>query len=217
MPCCWESRRRHACRRSSCDSMTGRSWRDRLHRHARPGPNAPRASRGRRSARQIPRRLPACRAGAGHRGPGAREGHARRPCLGGGVRTLLDECVPRPFRRELPDLPVSHARDEHWTGRCNGVLPRLMRKAGVAIPIAVDRNLACRQNVAAAGIAAIVLHARGEGTSDLVPLVPALCAALADATPSQVKSSQACRCLTPVATDGAAKEDGTTLRAVPSW
>lgn len=31
------------------------------------------------------------------------------------------------------------------------------------------------------------------------------------------KSSQACRCLTPVATDGAAKEDGTTLRAVPSW
>ena len=101
-------------------------------------------------------------------------------------RILLDECVPRRFRRELPDLPVSHVRDEDWTGQRNGVLLGLMRDAGFAILITVDRNLAYQQNVAAAGIAVIVLHARGNRTVDLVPLVPALRVALAAAAPGQV-------------------------------
>jgi hypothetical protein len=101
-------------------------------------------------------------------------------------RIPLDECVPRRFRRELPDLPVSHVRDENWTGQRNGVLLRLMHEAGFAILITVDRNLAYQQNVAAAGIAVIVLHARANRAIDLVPLVPALRAALADATPGQV-------------------------------
>ena len=30
-------------------------------------------------------------------------------------RILLDECVPRRFRRELPDFSVLHVRDENWS------------------------------------------------------------------------------------------------------
>lgn len=101
-------------------------------------------------------------------------------------RILLDECVPRRFRRELPDLTVSHVRDENWTGQRNGVLLRLMREAGFAILVTVDRNLAYQQNVAAAGIAVIVLHARGNRVVDLAPLVPALRAALPAAMPGEV-------------------------------
>ena len=101
-------------------------------------------------------------------------------------RILLDECVPRRFRRELRDLPVSHVRDENWTGQRNGALLRLMREAGFAILITVDRNLAYQQNVAAAGIAVIVLHARGNRTADLIPLVPALRDVVATAMPGQV-------------------------------
>lgn len=102
------------------------------------------------------------------------------------TRILLDECVPRRLRHELPDLSVSHVRDEGWTGQRNGILLRLMREAGFGILVTVDRNLAYQQNVAAAGIAVIVLHARGNRTVDLIPLVPALRAALPTATPGQV-------------------------------
>jgi hypothetical protein len=101
-------------------------------------------------------------------------------------RILLDECVPRRLRRELPDLPVSHVLDEGWAGQRNGVLLRLMREAGFAVLVTVDRNLAYQQNVAAAGITVIVLHARGNRVSDLVPLLPALREALPTATPGQV-------------------------------
>ncbi|MBI3761533.1 MAG: hypothetical protein HY260_06680 [Chloroflexi bacterium] len=76
-------------------------------------------------------------------------------------RILLDECVPRRLRRELPELSVAHVQDEGWAGQCNGALLRLMRGAGFAVLVTVDRNLAYQQNVAAAGITVIVLHARG--------------------------------------------------------
>jgi hypothetical protein len=101
-------------------------------------------------------------------------------------RVLLDECVPRRLLRELPGLPVSHVRDEGWTGQRNGALLRLMRAAGFEVLVTVDRNLAHQQNVAAAGLAVIVLHARTNRTPDLVPLLPALRAALAAAPAGQV-------------------------------
>jgi hypothetical protein len=102
------------------------------------------------------------------------------------VRALLDECVPRRLLRELPGLPVSHVRDEGWAGRRNGELLRLMVAAGFDVLVTVDRNLVYQQNVAAAGVAVIVLHARGNRTQDLVPLIPPLRDALAAARPGQV-------------------------------
>ena len=102
------------------------------------------------------------------------------------MRALLDECVPRRLLRELPGLPVSHVRDEGWTGQRNGALLRHMVAAGFNVLVTVDRNLVYQQNVAAAGVAVIVLHARGNRTPDLVPLVPALRDALAVAHPGQV-------------------------------
>ena len=101
-------------------------------------------------------------------------------------RVLLDECVPRRLRRELPGLPVSHVRDEGWTGQRNGALLRLMTAADFTVLVTVDRNLVYQQNVAAAGVAVVVLHARGNRTQDLVPLVPALRAALTAARAGEV-------------------------------
>jgi hypothetical protein len=101
-------------------------------------------------------------------------------------RALLDECVPWRLRRELPGFSVSHVLDEGWAGQRNGALLRLMRDSGFAVLVTVDRNLAYQQNVAAAGIAVIVLHARGNRLADLVPLVPALREALETAPVGQV-------------------------------
>ena len=102
------------------------------------------------------------------------------------MRVLLDECVPRRLRRELPGLHVSHVSDEGWSGQRNGALLGLMVAAGFDIPVTVDRNLVYQQNVAAGGVAVIVLHARGNRSEDLVPLVPPLRPAIDAAQPGHV-------------------------------
>ena len=76
------------------------------------------------------------------------------------MRVLLDECVPKRLRRALPGIDVSTVADEGWLGRRNGDLLRAMAEAGFTHFVTVDRNLMFRQNVGAAGVALIVVHAR---------------------------------------------------------
>lgn len=104
----------------------------------------------------------------------------------GPPRILLDECIPVRLRRELPGLDVSHVVVKGWAGRRNGALFLLMREAGFAVLVTVDRNLALQQNVGASGIAVVVLHARSNRIDALRPLIGALRDALAVAEPGQV-------------------------------
>ena len=89
-------------------------------------------------------------------------------------RILFDECVPRKLLRELPNLAASHAITEGWAGHRNGMLMGAMLAAGFSTLVTVDRNLIFQQNVAASGLAVIVLHAKSNRVPDLVPLIPAL-------------------------------------------
>jgi hypothetical protein len=102
------------------------------------------------------------------------------------VRILLDECVPRGLTRALADLDVAHVVDLGWSGRRNGVLLASMLEAGFAVFITVDRNLAFQQNIPAAGVSVIVLHAAKNRVQDLLPLVPDVRTILATAEPGQV-------------------------------
>lgn len=96
-------------------------------------------------------------------------------------RILLDECVPRRLLRQLIGINASHASSEGWAGRRNGDLLGLMRGGGFEVLVTVDRNLHFQQNVAASGIAVIVLHAKSNRVSDLTPLLSALREVLATA------------------------------------
>lgn len=96
-------------------------------------------------------------------------------------RALFDECVPRRLLREVGSIDVSHAITEGWAGHRNGALLRVMHAAGFRTLVTVDRNLQFQQNVAASGIAVIVLHAPSNRVPDLAPLIPALLDALIDA------------------------------------
>jgi len=53
------------------------------------------------------------------------------------MRLLLDECVPRPLKRDLVGHDVSHVVDMGWSSKRNGELLRLM---------AVERHSANRQD-----------------------------------------------------------------------
>ena len=102
------------------------------------------------------------------------------------MRVLLDECVPRRLRRELPGLDVSTVPDEGWASRRNGDLLRLMLGAGFTVFVTMDRNLSYQQNVAAAGVAVVVLRARTNRLHDLLPLMPRVYEAIRGAIPGQV-------------------------------
>ena len=94
------------------------------------------------------------------------------------MRILLDECVPRPLRRELTGHDVRTIREMGWAGKKNGELLALMAGAGFEVLLTVDQNLRYQQNLAVAGVAVVVMIAPSNRLDDLVPLVPAVEVAL---------------------------------------
>lgn len=102
---------------------------------------------------------------------GARPAATARGVRGSG-RVLLAESVPRRLRRDLPGLVVSTVPDEGWASRRNGELPRPMLAAGSTGCVTMDRTLAYQQEIAAAGVAVVVLRACTNRLRDRQPLVP---------------------------------------------
>lgn len=89
------------------------------------------------------------------------------------MRLLLDESMPRRFRRALPAHTVKTAVEMGWSGVKNGALLALAAAEFEAF-ITVDRNLPYQQNVAALPIAVVVLVAHSNELQALLPLVPRL-------------------------------------------
>jgi hypothetical protein len=75
------------------------------------------------------------------------------------MRILLDECVPRPLRRNLPGHDVRTVQEMGWDGHENGDLLRELLAAGFDVFLTVDQNLRYQQNLRAAGVAVLVLVA----------------------------------------------------------
>jgi hypothetical protein len=95
------------------------------------------------------------------------------------MRILLDECVPRPLRRHLAGHDVRTIREMGWAGKKNGELLTLIAADGFEVLLTVDQNIRHQQNLAAAGVAVVVLVAATNRLADLLPLVPSALAALA--------------------------------------
>ncbi len=98
------------------------------------------------------------------------------------MRLLLDECVPARLKRALPSHQVSTVVQEGWSGVKNGKLLALAASAFDAF-ITVDKNLPYQQNTASLPVAVLVLDAVSNELPYLLPLVPALEAALANLKP----------------------------------
>jgi hypothetical protein len=90
------------------------------------------------------------------------------------MRILLDECFPKPLKREFADLDLKSAREIGWSGTKNGALLKLMSDLGFTILLTSDRNIKYEQNLQQAGIAVIVMVARTNRVLDLLPLIPKL-------------------------------------------
>ena len=99
------------------------------------------------------------------------------------MRVLLDECVPRPLKREFPAHDIWTIREMGWAGKKNGELLTLMAANGFEVLLTVDRNLRYQQNLAAAGVAIVIMVAASNRLPDLLPLVPAVEAAFVGIRP----------------------------------
>src|SRR3972149_932789 len=101
------------------------------------------------------------------------------------MRVLLDECVPRALRKELPEHEVKTVGEAGWAGVKNGELLRLAAKE-FDLLLTVDRNLEYQQNFTGVSIAVILIHAKSNDVDLLRPLMPAVLAAMSGVKPGVV-------------------------------
>ena len=103
------------------------------------------------------------------------------------MKILLDECVDWRPSRAIVGHDVKTARQMGSTAIKNGELLALASER-FDVFVTVDRNLSFQQNVRGLRIAVIVLHARTNRLTDLLPLVANLLTAIDSAKPGVVIS-----------------------------
>ena len=101
------------------------------------------------------------------------------------MRVLLDECVPRALRAELPGHEVKTVAEAGWAGVKNGGLLQLAAK-DFDVLLTVDRNLEYQQNFSGLALAVIVMDAPSNDIVVLRPLMPAVLEAIPKAQPGVV-------------------------------
>ncbi len=101
------------------------------------------------------------------------------------MKILIDECLPRKLKRELPGHEVKTVPEAGWAGKKNGALLRLMA-AEYDVFITIDNNLEDHQQLAAQPVGFIVLSAVNNKLATLQPLIVQVLEALETIQPGQV-------------------------------
>lgn len=101
------------------------------------------------------------------------------------MRVLLDECVPRALRAELPDHEVKTVAEAGWAGVKNGALLKLAATQ-FDVLLTVDRNVEYQQNFSGLTMAIIVIEVPSNDIEVIRPLMPKVREALPHARPGVV-------------------------------
>ena len=88
------------------------------------------------------------------------------------MRILLDQFVPRPLRRLLPNHEVPTTFECGWATLTNGELLSAAVAAGFDVLVTTDTNLPHQQLLHGKKFAVLVLKAATNRMTDLSPLVP---------------------------------------------
>jgi hypothetical protein len=95
------------------------------------------------------------------------------------MRLLLDECVPKRLKHELPGHEVKTVQDMGWAGIKNGALLKLADGQFDAL-LTVDQGIEYQQNRSGLTISVVVMLATSNDVDDLRPLLPGVEQALGD-------------------------------------
>lgn len=103
---------------------------------------------------------------------------------------LLDACVPRRLRNSLSEHEVRTAPEMGWGDLDNGDLLDAMEGHFEAL-VTVDKRLPNEQHIQNRPLGVVVLRARSNRLSDLLPLAPGLHAALSSLAAGEVQEIRA--------------------------
>src|SRR6476469_3080268 len=101
------------------------------------------------------------------------------------MRVLIDECLPKKLKLELPDHFVRTVPEAGWAGKQNGDLLRLAER-DFDVLLTNDQNMEHQQHLKQFDIAFIVLVAPTNDIDDLRPLMPAVNDGLASISPGNI-------------------------------
>ena len=87
------------------------------------------------------------------------------------MRILLDECLPRRLKDELPEHEVRTVPDCGWQGKKNGELLSLAAGQYDAF-VTMDAGIEHQQNLGSLSIGVVALRAPSNRIQDLRPLMP---------------------------------------------
>ena len=101
------------------------------------------------------------------------------------MRVLLDECVPRKLRSELPSHNVKTVAEMKWAGTKNGAL---LRRAASEFDVllTVDQGIPYQQHIESLSLALVIIKAPSNDINDLRPKMPEVLRILATIQPGQV-------------------------------
>src|SRR5258706_12940848 len=102
------------------------------------------------------------------------------------MRVLLDECVPRGLRDDLPGHDVRTVPEMGWASQENGALLALA-SGKFDVFVTTDQRLSYQQAIPKFSIGVIVLVAKRNKIKFLQPLVPELLRVLMEARPGEVR------------------------------
>ena len=102
---------------------------------------------------------------------------------------LLDECVPRKLKSDLPGHDVQTVTEVGWSGIKNGPL---LRRAAQQFDIflTVDQGVEYQQNLFGLDLAIVVMVAATNDIDDLRPLMPRVREVLGQISPGNVVKVQ---------------------------
>ena len=101
------------------------------------------------------------------------------------MRVLLDECLPRKLREDLPGHEVSTVPEMGWRGVKNGVLLRLA-EASFDVFVTADQGIEYQRSLVSTRLAIVILVALNNRLATLRPLMPGVLIALPNALPGDV-------------------------------
>lgn len=102
------------------------------------------------------------------------------------MRVLVDEDVPRQLAPELGGHEAQTVVQAGWAGAKNGELLRRAAAAGFEAFVTMDRNLEHQQNIGRLPFGVVLIRARDNRVETVVPLAPAVVAALATLRPGTI-------------------------------
>lgn len=87
------------------------------------------------------------------------------------MRVLLDECLPKKLKNDLPGVTVQTVTERGWSGKTNGILLQLA-EPHFDVFVTSDQNLQYQQNLRNTRLAVILLSAKSSTYQTLKPLAP---------------------------------------------